>query len=67
MLALAALFLLVQPPRAAQLLEEIEMIAVSEPPVLGIDTQIRAAEAISEKDAKGATRLLNDAASARPL
>lgn len=46
-----------QPP-AVRLIEEIETRAAAEPPVLGIDTQIRAAAAIAARQPDEAARLL---------
>ena len=47
--------------RRAVLIEEIESAAVAEPPVFGIDTQIRAAEVLAGKDDAHAARFLQDA------
>jgi hypothetical protein len=46
-----------QPP-AIRLIEEIETRSAAEPPVLGIDTQIRAAAAIAARQPDEASRLL---------
>jgi len=47
--------------RQGVLIEEIEGAAVAEPPVFGIDTQIRAAELLAGKDDVHAARFLLDA------
>jgi hypothetical protein len=47
--------------RKAVLIEEIESAAVVEPPVFGIDTQIRAAEILVGRDDAHAVRFLRDA------
>ncbi|MGC4048157.1 MAG: hypothetical protein QM757_00365 [Paludibaculum sp.] len=48
---------------AARILEQIEAIAVSEPPVLGVDTQIRTAATLASKDPEAAERWLQSATS----
>ncbi len=65
MLATYALLLLApgEVPEWKLLLERVEALAVSEPPVLGVDTRIRAAHAIASKQPGEARRLLEDAAS----
>ena len=68
-LALVALTLLQEPEagpsvlerRMGVLIEQIEGAAVAEPPVFGIDTQIRAAAILKGKDDAHATRFLLDA------
>ncbi|MBI4889176.1 MAG: hypothetical protein HY821_01040, partial [Acidobacteria bacterium] len=65
MLTICALLLLApgDVPEWKVLLERVEALAVSEPPVLGVDTRIRAAHAIAPKQPREARRLLEDAAS----
>ncbi len=63
LLALAGLTACAQPTAKERLLERIEAIAVSEPPVLGIDTQIRTAAVLSSKDPDLAERWLQAATS----
>ncbi|MGJ5815074.1 hypothetical protein [Paludibaculum fermentans] len=66
--ALAGLTVSAQPTAKDRLLERIEAIAVSEPPVLGIDTQIRTAATLASKDPDLAERWLQAATSrALPL
>jgi hypothetical protein len=55
--------LLAQGLPAARLLDEIEVRAAAEPPVLGIDTQIRAAVAVAARSPEDAARLLRSAES----
>lgn len=52
-----------QPDPLQRLLDRIEEIAVSEPPVLGIDTQIRTAKAVAEKRPETAKDWLRQATS----
>jgi hypothetical protein len=52
------------PDPAAPLIEEIESLAAGEPPILGIVSQVRAAEVLSKPRPKAAVRIL-DAALAR--
>lgn len=49
------------PPDIAVWIEEIDRIAASEPPLLGIDTQIRAARALAPRRPTEAARLLREA------
>lgn len=61
-----ALFLILLAPPAEpwkDLLDRIEACAVSEPPVLSVDTRIRAASVLSSKHPEEARRLLDEAAS----
>jgi hypothetical protein len=51
------------PPPWKPVLEEIERIAAGEPPVLGIDTQIRAAKLLAARHPAEARRLAADATS----
>ncbi|QOY85302.1 hypothetical protein [Paludibaculum fermentans] len=68
LLALAGLTVSAQPTAKERLLERIEAIAVSEPPVLGVDTQIRTAATLASKDPDLAERWLQAATSrALPL
>lgn len=50
-------------PPAEEIVDQIERIAVAEPPVLGIDTQIRAATILQPKQPERAHRFLADATS----
>ncbi|WP_321476316.1 hypothetical protein [uncultured Paludibaculum sp.] len=63
LLTLAGLTASAQPTAKDRLLERIEAIAVSEPPVLGIDTQIRTAAVLESKDPDTAERWLQAATS----
>lgn len=57
---LAALTAAAEPPFAREI-EEIDRIAASEPPLLGIDTQIRAARAVAAPRRDESARLLRSA------
>jgi hypothetical protein len=50
------------PPAWKELLDRIEAMAFSEPPVLAVDTRIRAAKVLTAKQPAEARRLLDDAA-----
>lgn len=63
LLTLAGIAASAQPTVKDRLLERIEAIAVSEPPVLGIDTQIRTAAMLASKDPEAAERWLQAATS----
>jgi hypothetical protein len=62
-LPLLAWLTVTDPPRIDELLDQIERIAVAEPPVLGIDTQIRTAAILQPKNPELAHRFLHDATS----
>lgn len=49
--------------RIRALLDEIETIAASEPPIIGIDTQLRLAGALGEKRPADAARVMRDSGS----